>query len=181
MKPKDLSLIPDQVFLGENPKDFLEWTMLRAWVIKWLTYCHWYFGTAMSLDVRLDSFFEAPVYVRHWMANGKSEELIRFGLLWRLYDVVAQMGVSYRPPILCDTSQEERSSWWLLGGVSGTCFLVSSFGLIQPRAGKGVVVTGMVIQPTQPHPGIKIIHYKTLGVSDRQSILDYDRRIDLER
>ncbi|KAG6467716.1 hypothetical protein ZIOFF_074354 (mitochondrion) [Zingiber officinale] len=45
--PKDLHLFPDEARLG-NVGDFWEWSVLRAWVKQWLTYCRWYYLTAWS-------------------------------------------------------------------------------------------------------------------------------------
>lgn len=92
--------------------------------------------------VCLNDFFNAPVVNRNWRINRSNEDLIRFGLLCKVYDMVGFMGLSYSCPILCDTSQSERSGWWLLGGVLGTSFLVQQCGLIQPRAGGGIIAPG---------------------------------------
>lgn len=32
--------------------------------------------------------------------KGESSELIRFGLLWKIYDLVAEKGVAWSPPCL---------------------------------------------------------------------------------
>lgn len=163
MRPKELRFIPDELFIVEKVKDFLEWSTLRSWVREWLKYCHWYYGTAMQPDVKLDSFLDAPVVNRNWKLDQKDENLIRFGLLWKLYDVVGQRGVFYRPPILEDTS-EQFTVPWLLGGVSGTDFLVLARGVIQPRAGKGIIAPGVNFDFPWQDPTITTIRYKTLSV-----------------
>lgn len=76
------------------------------------------YGTLMQPDVCISAFFDAPVVNHNWQADRRQESLVRFGLLWQIYDMVASLGLSFRPPILEDTSQCERSHWWLLGGVS---------------------------------------------------------------
>lgn len=50
--PKDLHLFPDEARLG-NVGDFWEWSVLRAWVKQWLTYCRWYYLTAWSPEVSI--------------------------------------------------------------------------------------------------------------------------------
>jgi hypothetical protein len=74
MKPKDLRLIPDELFVHPNVRDFQEYSTLRGWVREWLRYCHWYFCTAMQPGVRLNDFFDAPIVGRNWQADRRSEE-----------------------------------------------------------------------------------------------------------
>lgn len=175
MRPKDLRVIPDELFPTDKVKDFLEYSLLRGWMKEWLRYCRWYYTVAMDPGVTFDDLFDGPVCATDWKANRKSEELIRFGLIWKLYDLVGQLGMDFRPPILGPSSGTERSVSWLLGGVSGNCFLVSSCGLIQPCAGRGVVVPGKTLSPTGPDPRYTVVRYKTLGVPDRQVVLDFWR------
>ena len=84
--------------------------------------------------------------------------------------MVASLGLSFRPPILEDTSQCERSHWWLLGEVSGIEYLVSSWGLIQPRARSGIIAPGYPFDQPEHDITITHIHYKTLGVPDCQCV-----------
>lgn len=65
-----------------------------------------------------------------------SSELIRFGLLWKIYDLVAEKGLAWSPPCLQEHLPGFRG--WLLGGVSGMDFLVAPDG--QPRALKGIII-----------------------------------------
>ena len=122
----------------------------------------------MVLDpwVSIEAFFDAPVVNVKWKADRKSVELVRFGLLWKILDLVGELGVSFRCPILDDSSGSERSGPWLLGGVDGTSFLVSPVGLFQPKAGKGVVVCGIVKDPSKPDPAYITVRYKTKRLAD---------------
>ncbi|CAK9168367.1 unnamed protein product [Ilex paraguariensis] len=124
----------------------------------------------MVLDpwVSIEAFFDAPVVNVKWKADRKSVELVRFGLLWKIFDLVGQLGVSFRCPILEDSSGSERSGPWLLGGVDGTSFLVSPVGLFQPKAGKGVMVCGIVKDPSKPDPA-----YITILSNDKGKWPDY--------
>lgn len=61
MKPRDLRLIPDELFATEKVKDFLEWSTLCGWMKEWLHYSQYYYCTIMQPDLRLNAFFEAPV------------------------------------------------------------------------------------------------------------------------
>ena len=179
LRPRDLRVTPEELFVTPKVSYFQEYTTLRGWVKQWTTYCHWYWTVAMDPQTKLDSLFEGPVCTTNWKADRKDDSLIRFGLLWKMYDLVSQMGLDFRPPILDSGSPQERSCGWLLGGVAGSDFLVQPLGLVQPRAGRGIVVPGVVLKPSGPDPRMTLIHYKTLGVPDRQSVLDFDRSAGL--
>nr|POE81224.1 hypothetical protein CFP56_77906 [Quercus suber] len=84
MRPKDLRLIPDELFIQEKVKEFLEWSTLR-----------------------------------------------------------------------------------------GTEYLVSSRGLIQPRARSGIIAPGYPFDQPEHDITITHIHYKTLGVLDYQCVWDF--------
>lgn len=87
--------------LGENVRDMMEYTALRAWVKEWLTYLRWYHLSAWSLF--LQDFFEAPVVNRKWKTESTDPTLVRFGLLWKVYDWLADKGLDYKVPILDTT------------------------------------------------------------------------------
>lgn len=93
----------------------------------WLRYVHWYWSVANSPDVSLNDFFSASVYEKEWRIRRESSELIRFGLLWKIVDLVAEKGVAWSPPCLQEHLPGFRG--WLLGGVSGIDFLVEPDGL----------------------------------------------------
>ena len=88
-------------------------------------------SVANSPDVSLSDFFSASVYEKSWRIRRESSELIRFGLLWKIYDLVAEKGVAWSPPCLQEHLPGFRG--WLLGGVSGMDFLVESDGLTGQR------------------------------------------------
>lgn len=48
----------------------------------WLQYCRWYYITALSPEVSIEEFFNAPVVNRNWKIDRKDPNLIRLGLLW---------------------------------------------------------------------------------------------------
>lgn len=114
MKPQQLSLIPDQMFAAGPVKDFLEWTTLRGWMKQWLQYCKWYYGTALSPEVTIQDFFDAPVVNRKWWTDSTDPKLVRFGLLWKVYDMVGQRGLDFQVPIL--ESNLSLPDFYLLGG-----------------------------------------------------------------
>lgn len=119
----------------------------------------------MSPTVSVQDFFEAPVVNREWRVRSTDPTLVRFGLLWRVYDWLAEMGLEYQVPIL--------GSWdilYLRGGMSGQDFLVSASGLDQPKAGKGVIHLDFPRCDT-----LQTIRHKTKGVPDRQFTLGFQR------
>nr|UJQ92583.1 MAG: putative RNA-dependent RNA polymerase [Mitoviridae sp.] len=178
MKPKDLRLTPEELYVAPKVGDFQEYSTLRGWVKQWTTYVRWYYVIAMDPATKLDELFDGPVCATDWKAGRKEETLVRFGLLWKLYDMVTQLGLDYRLPILSSGRPPEQSGCWLFGGIAGDSFLVSSFGLVQPKAGKGIVLPGVELNPSQKvDPRQTLIHYKTLGVPDRRSVLDFSRPV----
>lgn len=114
-------------FQQKRVRDSLEWSLLRNWMKDWLGYVHWYWSVANSPDVSLSDFFSASVYEKEWRIRRESSELIRFGLLWKIYDLVAEKGVAWSPPCLQEHLPGFRG--WLLGGVSCMDFLVEPDGL----------------------------------------------------
>lgn len=69
--------------------------------------------------------------------------------------MVAKWGVDHRVPILCaDTS---LGFGYILGGVTGTDFLVYACGLDMPHAGRGVVALGVSYDPSLDEPAAKTI------------------------
>ncbi|KAK5786168.1 hypothetical protein PVK06_040799 [Gossypium arboreum] len=119
-KPKDLAVPPD-LYKSESMAYLTEVTLLRSWTANWLQYVKWYYTQALLPSVLLKDFFDAPVFTRHWKVKSEDPELIRFGLLWRLYDEVAKKGPSYMGFILADNKLTHPLT--LLRGVSGTEFL----------------------------------------------------------
>jgi len=122
-------------------KDFLEWSSLRVWVRDWLRYCRWYYGTALLPDVGIQEFFDAPIVNNKWKVLSEDPNLFRYGLLWKLFYMVALKGCFFMVPIL----EEHRSPLcgFLLGGVSGTEFLVQACGCDQPQAGRSIIKPGV--------------------------------------
>lgn len=164
--PKEWKLYPEDI-CSEDARDFLEWTTLRGWVKQWLNYLKWYHTVAMSDQVSLEDFFKAPVITYDWKVTRKDPQLVKFGLMWKLYDEVALRGLSYRVPILGASSNPQSNLCLVRGGISGTDFVLAAQDCNQPRAGRGVITLGSDDLP------IRTIRYKTLGVLDRQCVVGF--------
>lgn len=71
------SLVPLERGFFPGMKDFLEWSSLRVWMKSWLSYCHWYYTTALSPDVGIEQFFSVPVVNSSWKIVKKDKNLLR--------------------------------------------------------------------------------------------------------
>lgn len=150
-------------------KDFNEWSLMRSWMKSWLDSLNWYYRTALDPVVSIEKLVaEAPVVETHWNRCQRDESLFRFGLIWKCFDKIGELGLEYNPGIL---PQSDISNFWLLGGVDGTAFLVLAWGLEQPHAWRGVVSYRLKDKAT-PHSTIR---YKTLGVPERQIVVGFQR------
>jgi hypothetical protein len=107
----------------------------------WLKQVYWYASVALRPDEEL--LEGPPVVTIHWNVQQKDENLVRFGRLWKCFDLVA---FDYTPGLLPEAPP-------LCGGTDGSSFLVQAFGLEQPKAWRGVVrLNADLTLPT--------IHYK---------------------
>ncbi|CAK9153434.1 unnamed protein product, partial [Ilex paraguariensis] len=77
------------------------------WMKDWFRYVHWYWSVANSPDVSLSDFFSTSVYEKEWRIRRESSELIGFGLLWKIYDLIAKKGVSLEP------AMSSRTPLWI--------------------------------------------------------------------
>ena len=87
----DLTPIPVEAFPSEEEYDLCEYTMIRAWVKSWLRHLQWYCLVALSSEVRIGDFFDAPIIERKWWASETDQELVRFGLIWKARERCCRM------------------------------------------------------------------------------------------
>lgn len=118
MKPRELRLAPDELFFD----GFNERTVIRNWMSQWLSWIRWYYIVALSDQVTLDDLLVAPVCATSWK---RSERIVRFGTMWKLYDMAANWNPSMPPYILGPVAKDS----WLPGGFSGSDFIMSPLGL----------------------------------------------------
>lgn len=96
MKPKEIKIFPqDLTFDGE--REILERTVLRNWMSQWLKYVSWYYTKAMSENVSIQEFFDAPICSGSWKRSQRDETLVRWGHLWKLYDMGIGWDISVTP------------------------------------------------------------------------------------
>lgn len=122
MKPKDIRLYPEELLSEE----FNEYTLIR----NWLKYVHWYYSTE---SVSIEEFFDAPICASTYKKTMRDESLVRFGYLWKLYDMAAGWTMSTTPPFVFDTATVVEFPFWVRGGSSGTDFLLSPVVLEELR------------------------------------------------
>lgn len=110
LKPKELRIYPpDLVFDGEQ--EILERTVLSGWMKQWLKLVLWYHTTALSPEVTIEELLRAPVCETSWKRSQRDEELIRFGLLWKAYDMGEEWTLGTTPrwvlPVYTPSSKSE--------------------------------------------------------------------------
>ncbi|KAF1856789.1 hypothetical protein Lal_00042287 [Lupinus albus] len=88
-KGDDLCLYPDEVIVTDGSREFAEYTTLRSWVRQWLNYVKWYYMVAVSPGVTIQDLLDAPFVNRKWQVESTDSQLVRFGLVWKVFDLVA--------------------------------------------------------------------------------------------
>lgn len=114
----DKSLLPFELWLrrGRPLHPYLRGVIidhLRKGMKSWLRYCHWYYTTALSPDVGIEQFFSVPEVNSSWKIV-KKDLKICFGLLSKIYDMVAVKGVDFRLPRLESTLLSINGGYLLL-------------------------------------------------------------------
>ncbi|KAH0735018.1 hypothetical protein KY285_010725 [Solanum tuberosum] len=88
VKPKQIQIFPkDLVFDGEQ--EILERAVILNWMKQWLTWLSWYHTVALSPDVTIDQLFDVPMCATSWKRSNEDYELIKFGYVWKSYDMGA--------------------------------------------------------------------------------------------
>lgn len=143
--------------------------MVKGWVRQWLKYVQWYHTIALDPEVSVEAFFKAPVVTSTWKATREDPQLVRFGLMWKLYDEVAKRSLNYSPPALVRVG--------VLSSFDLRClceYLLYASGLNQPRAGRGSIHINCDCRLS------RAIGHKTLGIQDCQEEVRYSSWIKTE-
>lgn len=89
LRPKEPVLPPVELFQQSGMCDFLEWSLMRSWMVSWLSYLQWYCTIALSPGLTLHQLFEGgPVVTLHWNIKRKDSNLVRLGLQWKCYSLI---------------------------------------------------------------------------------------------
>lgn len=139
-RPRDLIVPPEETFQSDSMAYLVESSLIRGWVSRRLKYVRWYYTVAAEPGLSLQDFFDAPIVARHWKVSSEDPHLIRFGLMWRLFDEVARWRLSPKYYVLEECKMVHHTI--LYGGISGQDFLVYASRLNQPRAGRGHIPVG---------------------------------------
>jgi len=124
LRPKEIRIFPsDLVFDGE--REILERTVLLGWVRQWLKLVSWYYTVALSEDVTIEQLLDAPMCTMTWKRSQRDENLIRFGLVWKLYDMGEGWDCSTVPRYLFDPNTVIQFDRWYYGGLKGTDFIMA--------------------------------------------------------
>lgn len=168
MRPRDLNLAPSKYFEMPGMNDFLEWSLLHRWMKSWLKYLKWYCEVSSNPEVTLYQLLEeAPVVTDSWKVRTVNEKLIRFGRLWKCYDLIGSYGETLNNFVLPPTFDGSPPRHMLLGGHDGRSFLVDAQGLEHPLAHRGVLTYTSSLSKD-----------KTLGVAERQVTVGYYRLVN---
>jgi hypothetical protein len=98
LKPKDIKL-PSLDYVFEGQLDNAEYTLTRNWLNQWLLYIRAYYLIQLSSNPKVDDFFDIPMVEFSWKRNRTDLVLVRYGILWKLYDMVYdshESGLSYQ-------------------------------------------------------------------------------------
>ncbi|YP_007516860.1 hypothetical protein (mitochondrion) [Glycine soja] len=71
-RPKDLVVPPTSTYKSETFEYLEDMTLLRSWTEAWLKYVRWYYATALSPDVSIEDFIQAPVVTTRSFQRVKS-------------------------------------------------------------------------------------------------------------
>lgn len=123
LRPRDLQMVPD-LYSFECEIEFLERTMFRQWLKQWLSWVSWYHLTAWASDpILVDLLLSCPIVEISWRRRTCNQELVRFGHLWKIFDMVGRYGVHYRPGIL--PMMDLPFAGWIYGGKLGKDFMMA--------------------------------------------------------
>lgn len=80
-----------------------------------------YYTVAVSPVVTIQDLLDALFVNRKWQMESTDHKLVRFGLVWKVFDMVALRGLDPRVPILGPSAGYPVV---LYGGVSGQSFML---------------------------------------------------------
>ncbi|KAK2375155.1 hypothetical protein QL285_076066 [Trifolium repens] len=86
-------------------------TLLRSWTEAWLKYVRWYYATALSPDVSIEDFFQAPIVTTRSFQRGvRTSLMLRLRLIENCCgETIAEVGLDPKPlTILASIADSEE-------------------------------------------------------------------------
>jgi hypothetical protein len=99
LKPKELVLLPEDQS-SEEDRVFAEYTLVRNWLQSWLLWYKWYALASSDPAPSLEMLFSAPMVSTSWKRSNKNNDIKKFGLLYKVYDIGEGWTIGYTPPCL---------------------------------------------------------------------------------
>jgi len=124
LKQQEIRLPPEQL-LFDGEVEFNERTVLRKWMCQWLDWVYWYYSVALNENVSIEELFDAPMCATSWKRTERDNALLMFGFIWKVYDMAAGWSMSTTPPYVFDPATKVQFDRWILGGCSGTDFIMA--------------------------------------------------------
>jgi len=154
LKPKEIRLFPEEMVFDKE-RDILEHTVIHNWVKMWLKWCSWYYTVALSEDVSLDQLMDVPMCSTTWRRSTKDLDMIKFGLIWKCYDMGAGWDLTTTPRYLLDPDTVIQFNRWIYGGYKGCCFLLlvlcvffgdlNVFQILLSSSDEGDIISSLVL------------------------------------
>jgi len=130
LKPKDVRWPPSEMIgekLGARYASCLEITLIRSNLIKQLSYLKWYWQLWSSAYIEgtdpisiIIEMLDAPIVITDWKLTKSDPELIRFGLVFQLFDLAGEIGLDFVQ--LC-LPNKVPFNWVYLGDHTGIIIL----------------------------------------------------------
>ncbi|KAM3302841.1 hypothetical protein P3S67_013871 [Capsicum chacoense] len=120
----------------DKERDNLEHTVILNWEKLWLKWCHWYYMMALSEEVSIDKMMDVPMCSMTWKRSNKDFDLIKFGLIWKCYNMGVGWDLSTTPRWLLDPTTVIQFDRWIYGGILGGDFMMAPVYLPSPVKGR---------------------------------------------
>lgn len=125
-QPKDIRLVPSDLFSGDGEEWMAEYTTYRSWITSWLKWTKWWVSVCADPNPSIRELFNAPIMQTYFKAKNQDTDRIKFGLIWRCYDMGAgQWSKGRCPNWVLDTNTKITHDRWVHGGITGNDFLMS--------------------------------------------------------
>lgn len=105
LKPKELVLVPSKYWEGDSDSE-AEYTLYRNWLKLWLEWVQWHAALLSDPDPSLDDLFNPPMVPTHWKRSLKDNSVVRYGVLWKCWDLGDEWTIMTVPP--CLTALRDR-------------------------------------------------------------------------